>query len=461
MSKQFENGLFIFRRDFRIIDNNALNLLSQYCKNIYTIFIFTPEQVGSGNKFKSDNSVEFMIESLTDLANTISKQGGHLSFFYGHNDSVVQDCIKSLNIQLVSFNLDITPYAKERDAKIIKICEKMKTYVIYDYDYYLHEPGKILNVSGDSYKKFTPYYHAATKLKVQEPTKAKQLHLKKSDAHIPNKITLEQAMKKFTKINPDILVHGGRTNAIKQIKQASKNLKHYSSTHNTLTYSTSELSAYIKFGCLSIREVYKTFKSNHNFVRQLYWRDFYAQILDNYPQVLKRSMNPKYDKIRWQYNERWFKAWTTGTTGFPVIDAGMRQMNQTGYMHNRARLITASFLVKTLLINWRKGEQYYAQTLTDYDVANNNGNWLWVMGGGADSQPWFRIFNPWRQQEENDVNCEYIKQWIPELKDVPNKAIHNWNTEWNNYKDIDYPKPICDYTEQKEKALKMYKDALY
>jgi deoxyribodipyrimidine photo-lyase len=456
MNSKFENGLFIFRRDFRIIDNNGLNLLNERCKNIYTIFIFTPEQVGSGNKYKSDNSVQFMIESLQDLASQISKSGGHLYTFFGHNDKIVADCIKAWDINVVCFNLDITPYAKERDAKIIKLCEHLKTYVMYDYDYYLHQPGTIVNGSGQPYQKFTPYYETCLKKKVETPAKMRKLHLKKSDSHIPNKITLDEAMKKFVgNVNPDILVHGGRPDAIKTLKTALRTQTHYVKNHNDLDKQTTQLSSYIKFGCLSIREVYKALRSKTAIIRQLIWRDFYANILYSFPHVLGHAMKTKYNKIRWHYNEIWFKKWCKGETGFPVVDAGMRQLNATGYMHNRARLIVASFLTKTLLIDWKKGEEYFATKLTDYDVASNNGNWQWVASTGADSQPYFRIFNPWEQTKNCDPDCEYIKQWVPELKDVPVKDILNWETDYNNYKDIKYPKPIVDYKKQKDLALKM------
>ena len=455
MTTKFENGLFIFRRDFRIIDNNGLNLLNERCKNIYTIFIFTPEQVGSGNKYKSDNSVQFMIESLQDLASQISKAGGHLYTFFGHNDKVVEDCIKAWDINIVCFNLDITPYAKERDAKIIKLCEHLKTYVMYDYDYYLHQPGTILNGTGEPYQKFTPYYESCLKKKVEAPAKMRKLHLKKSDAHIPNKITLEQALTKFTKVNPDILVHGGRPDAIKTLKTALRTQTHYVKNHNDLDKQTTQLSAYIKFGCLSVREIYKALRSKTAIIRQIIWRDFYANILYSFPHVLGHALKTKYNKIHWHHNETWFKKWCQGDTGFPVVDAGMRQLNATGYMHNRARLIVASFLVKTLLIDWRKGEEYFATKLTDYDVASNNGNWQWVASTGADSQPYFRIFNPWEQAKNCDPDCEYIKQWVPELKDVPVKDILNWETTYTEYKDTKYPKPIVDYKKQKELALKM------
>ena len=462
MTTKFENGLFIFRRDLRIVDNNGLNLLNDKCKNIYTIFIFTPEQVGSNNKYKSDNSVQFMISSLEDLSYQISKVGGHLYTFYGNNDKIVADCIKAFNIDVVCFNLDITPYARERDEKIIKLCQHMKTYVMYDYDYYLCEPGSVVNGSGEPYQKYTPFYNTAKKIKVEKPAGKRKLHLKRNDAHVANKITLNEAVKKFVGIeNPHILVHGGRENAIKQIHIAAKNIKHYEQTRDELSKPTSQLSAYIKFGCVSIREVYYAFKTNHSFIRQLYWRDFYAGILYSFPRVLGHALKPKYDKIKWHHNERWFNAWCRGETGFPVVDAGMRQLNATGYMVNRARLIVASFLIKTLLIDWREGEKYFASKLTDYDVASNNGNWGWISSGGADSQPFFRIFNPSRQGENFDKDCIYIKKWVPELSSLEPKIIHNWETEWINHKDIKYPKPICDYSEQKERALKMYKQALY
>jgi len=456
MTNKFENGLFIFRRDLRIIDNNGLNLLNEKCKNIFTIFIFTPEQVGTGNKYKSDNAVQFMIESLQDLASQISKAGGHLYTFYGHNDKIVADCIKAFDINVVCFNLDITPYAKERDNKIIKLCEHMKTYVMYDYDYYLHEPGTIVNGSKEPYQKFTPFYQTCLKKKVESPAGPRKIHFKRSEAHIPGKISLEQAFKKFTKENPDILVHGGRPEAIKTLKTAVRTQTHYSKTHNELDKQTTQLSAYLKFGCISIREAYKALHGKRDIIRQLIWRDFYANILYSFPHVLGHAMKQKYNKVHWHHNTNWFKAWCDGETGYPVVDAGMRQLNETGYMHNRARLIVASFLTKTLLIDWRDGEEYFASKLTDYDPASNNGNWQWVASTGADSQPYFRIFNPWEQAKNFDPDCEYIKKWVPELADVPDKDILNWETEWNNFKDIKYYKPIVDYKKQKDIALKMF-----
>lgn len=299
MTDKLENGLFIFRRDLRIIDNNGLNLLSTYCKNVYTIFIFTPEQVGSGNKYKSDNAVQFMVQSLEDLASAIRAKGGHLYTFYGHNEKVVADCIKAWDINMVAFNLDITPYARERDDGIVKLCQRLDTFITYSFDYYLTNPGEVLNGSNEVYVKFTPFYNQAKTKKVEKPD-TKQIHFKSSEANVPNKISLDLAMRKFVgKENQDILVHGGRENALKQIKIASKNIKHYAQTRDELIKPTSQLSAYIKFGNISIREMYYTFKSNHSFIRQLYWRDFYGLVMYGYPRVLGHNLNPKYDKIRW------------------------------------------------------------------------------------------------------------------------------------------------------------------
>lgn len=453
-----ENGLFIFRRDFRTVDNKGLLLASSRCENLYTVFIFTPEQVSDTNKFKSNNAVQFMIESLQDLSADISKKGGHLYTFYGKNDSIIKQLIRTLDIEVVFFNMDYSPYAVKRDHSIVELCKKkdIGCAVEVAQDYYLLEPGTVLNGSGKVYQKFTPFYNSAHTKHVDPPNNKAITNLTKTTKQLPNTLSLETALHRFTTVNPDIMVKGGRLEAIVTLQKAIKTQSHYSRTHNELERETTQLSAAIKFGCLSIREMYKAFRNNTDLIRQLWWRDFYANILYAFPQVLGSALKPNYNKIRWHHNASWFKCWTKGTTGYPIVDAGMRQMNATGYMHNRARLIVASFLVKTLLISWEYGEKYFARTLTDYDPASNNGNWQWIAGSGADSQPYFRIFSPKEQNKNFDPDCEYIKQWIPELKDVPVKDIINWDTEHIKYKGIHYPKPICDFSKQKELALKMY-----
>lgn len=472
------HGLFIFRRDLRIVDNIGLTNAIQKCKHLLIIFIFTPEQITKSNEYRSLNCIQFMLESLLDLQKQLRHKNTDIYCFYGHNDSIIRSLIRECNINCVFFNADITPYAIERDESIRKICEEYHIPCELTNDYFLHQPGTIVNKTGKPYQKFTPYYHACLSIKHTIPKPLKVL----SNFHPITNSCAEicKHHKNFVKIidiwhkiigsheNPNLLVHGGRTNAILQLKKAAKNINGYSSNikgtsvkqHDMIAYPTSQLSAFIKFGCVSIREVYYNFSSNTDFIRQLYWREMYANVLYSFPYVLKKPIKENYAKLKWNYNERWFKAWTEGQTGFPIIDASMRYMNKTGYMHNRSRLIVSSFLVKTLLLNWKKGEKYFANTLVDYDVANNNGNWAWIMGGGIDSNPWFRIFSPWRQQEMYDPKCTFILEWIPELRGVPIEDIHHWDTEYSKYPDIKYIKPICNYVEQREKALDMYRQVV-
>jgi deoxyribodipyrimidine photo-lyase len=450
----FETGLFIFRRDLRIQDNLALNLAAKDCKKLYTIFIFTPEQISDKNKYKSDNSVQFMIESLAYLQSDIIKKGGSLNLFYGENNSIISKLIKKWKINAVFFNSDITPYSKKRDKSIETLCKKENIECITADDYYLYDSKNILSGSGEPYTKFTPYYNKVLPIKIPKPVILKSFPFEKSNE---GNITLPQAYFKFTDPNSNKLVTGGRENGIKIINGLSKFSK-YGTIRNDLDKETTLLSAYLKYGCISVREAYEKMKKvNKDLLRQLIWREFYAQILDNNPKVLGSAMKEKYNKIKWTKNAKLLNAWKKGQTGFPIVDAGMREMNTTGYMHNRARLITASFLIKTLLIDWEDGEKYFAQTLTDYDPASNNGNWQWVASTGADSQPYFRIFNPWSQSEKYDPKASYIKKWVPELRSVPAKDIHNWNTSFEKYKDVKYTNPIVNYEEQRQKALDMYK----
>ena len=454
MPELFENGLFIFRRDLRITDNNGLIALNSQCKNIYPVFIFTPEQI-ENNSYKSYPAVQFMMESLQDLEHKIEKMGGKLLLFYGKNDDIVAHLIQKLHINVVAFNTDCTPYAIKRDHSIQQLCASLSVKTLTTDDYYLQPLGSVLNQTEYTYQKFTPFYNAALQFRVAAPIGHRKIRFARSSLH---NITLSVAVARFVDYSPNVL-RGGRDAATKQIRIALRNTRDYGKTHNILIQPTSQLSAYIKFGCVSIREVYHIFHSNRDFIRQLYWRDFYANIAFAYPHVFGATMKPKYDKIRWTQNHGWFTKWCNGTTGFPIVDAGMRELNHTGYMHNRARLITMSFLCKTLMIDWRLGERYFASKLVDYDPASNNGNIQWVMGGGSDSNPYFRIFNPWLQTAEYDANCEYIRKWVPELRDVPIPDILRWNTEHPKYAGV-YKIPIVDYTEHKERALRLYRSAL-
>jgi deoxyribodipyrimidine photo-lyase len=450
------NSIFIFRRDFRIKDNTALNYCIENSKNIYPIFIFTPEQV-IDNTFKSDNAVQFMCESLKSL----KKKVKNLIYCKGNYIDVITDIVKKNNINSIYTNTDYTKYSIKREKDIQKLCNKLNIIFNYYHDIILYEPGTKLTISGSYYQKFTPFYNLCLKDNPKKPT------TKNSD-NIFKKCKTKYAIKnisKFYNYNNNLHVNGGRKEALKILKNI-KNFKTYEDTRNTLSIETTNLSAYLKFGCISIRECYDKFKKNfgkkHPLIRQLIWREFYYHLGYGFINRFGYSLKPHYDKINWNNNRTLFNKWKEGRTGYPVIDACMTQLNETGYMHNRGRLLVSSFLIKNLGIDWRWGEKYFAQSLVDYDVLVNNGNWQWTSGSGADSQPYFRVFNPWLQSERYDKDCEYIKYWLPNLENINSKHLHNWekyHTEYN-LKDIDYIKPIIDYKESKKKILNLYKKAL-
>ena len=451
-------GLFIFRRDFRLTDNTALLNASKKCEKIYTIFVFTPEQVTDKNRFKSDISIAFMIGALGELAKEIRKKGGQLVTLFGENDKVVEKCIDTWGIDLVYWNKDYTPYAKKRDASVEKLCKQKDVEVCISEDYYLNPPGTILTGGGTSYLKYTPYMNKSFAKGFRPPSSTRVNFLSRSTKKIKgNELSLKEAESNFVETNQELVETFKREKALEILKKAAQ-FKNYDQTRNDLELPTTRLSVPIKYGIVSIREVARAFKGNRALLRQLVWRDFYAQILNAEPKVLGNPLKEQYAKIKWIGSHAHFVKWCKGETGFPIVDAGMRELNETGYMHNRARLIVASFLIKTLLVDWQKGEKYFATKLVDYDPASNNGNWQWVASTGADSQPYFRIFNPWSQSKEHDPEASYIKQWVPELADVSPKCIHTWNEccEKEDCKGIKYPSPIVDYKEQREKALKMY-----
>ena len=446
----YNKSLFIFRRAFRLEDNTALIQALKNSKEVIPIFIFTPEQVDK-NKYKSNNAIQFMIESLIELDKELKKKKSNLNYFYDEID-ILDKIIKKENIDAIYVNMDYTKYSTDRDKKIEKICKKKNIDFKVFEDILLLDIGTI-RTNNNIYKKFTPYFKKA-KLK-----KIRNIQKNNYNNYFKKSISTFKNIKQFYKENNNISVRGGRSNALKILKNLLE-FKNYNTDRNLLSLQTTRLSAYNKFGCISIREVYHSLKkvlSNSNqLFTQLHWRDFYYNIAYFYPHVFKGAMKEKYNNLKWDNNTTYFNKWKKGETGYPIVDAGMREMNETGYMHNRARLITSNFLIKLLLIDWRKGEQYYATQLVDYDPSVNNGNWQWGAGSGADSQPYFRIFNPWLQSKKFDKECEYIKKWLPELKDVDNKDIHNWEINYKDYS-INYPKPIIDYKSQKEKSIVMYK----
>jgi len=452
-------SLFIFRRDLRLVDNIALIECYKESSKIIPIFIFTPEQI-TKNEYFSSNAFQFMLESLDELDKELkSKYNSQLHYFYGDNIKILNNIMKKDHFDAIFFNKDYTPYARDRDAKIESFCKDNNKKCYLHEDYLLLPIGHFLKKDGKAYEKYTPFKNNAKKLKVMKPNNYKLTNSKFHKIQFDVKNIFNLRSSNFS----ERYIHGGRINALKVFEHI-KDFKNYSETRNTLITPTTHLSAYIKFGCLSIREVYehihKLFGMNHGLIDQLYWREFYYYLAYYIPRVLEgKSLKEQYDKIEW--GNKYFEEWKNGLTGFPIVDAGMRELNSTGFMHNRARLITSGILIKILNCDWRLGEKYFATKLVDYDPSVNNGNWQWSSGSGADSQPYFRVMSPWKQGMDNDPDALYIKKWIPELKDIPAKDILNWDKSYSKYKDkIDYPCPIVDYNIMRKEIILIYKKGI-
>lgn len=471
MSNIYEKGVFIFHRDLRIVDNVGLAQALTECKKVYTCFIFTTEQVVH-NEYKSDAAVKFMIESLEELSKDIHSKGGKLMVMYGNHTDCVKHFAESTGANAIYYNKDYSPYAIERDGEVVEYCKKNSVKCIESSDYYLYEPGTIKTSGNKIYQKYTPFYERVNKIRIGSSVSITSRQYSKLSAggeDIPSskKITLASAKTKFISHSYECLGDcpiGGRDPAIIVLKSAVRRLDDYDDGRDVLIYKTSALSPYIKFGCVSIREVYHAFEKKYGissgFIRQLIWRDFFAHVLFGFPKVLgAKGFVEEYKNIQWRNSKSDFEKWKAGKTGFPLVDACMRELNATGYMHNRGRMVVATFLVKTLLLNWKLGEKYFAQKLRDYDVASNNGNWQSISSTGVDRKPYFRDMNPWIQSAKLDKDAEYIKTWVPELKDVEAKDIHKWDKMYSDdkYRDIKYIDPMVSYAEQKEKMLKLYR----
>jgi deoxyribodipyrimidine photo-lyase len=365
------------------------------------MFIFNPEQIfPKNNQYFSNNCVQFMIESLDDLDKNI-----HVNYYEGNDIDILEKLSSKYKIKSIAYNKDYSPFAIKRDSIIEEWAKKNEISIITEEDYTLYNMGTIQNNSNKPYQVFTPFYKKTLSLKVNkiQPLIVKRInvikHIKTFDKH------------KYYIPNDDIAVRGGREEALVRFK---KIMTDYSTFRDYPGLDkTTKLSAYIKFGCVSIREVFNNYKNVKELQRELIWREFYANILYYFPHVLGNSFKQKYDNVKWTNNKEWFKKWCQGKTGYVMVDAGMNQLNKSGWMHNRLRMITAMFLTKDLLIDWRWGEKYFATKLVDYDPASNNGGWQWSASTGTDSQPYFRIFNPELQLKRYDKDYEYIRTWIP------------------------------------------------
>ena len=451
-----KRALFIFRRDLRLEDNTGLLFALKNAKEVILSFIFSPEQINH-NTYRSDHCLQFMIESLEELEKTIRSKRGKLYLFWGEPEKIVAQCINSLDVDGVVVNRDYTPYSSERDQLIQATCEKHGALFHSFDDAILHPLDETLKSDGNPYTIFTPFFRNASRLEVQHPERNPYDH------YYSRSISFAKDDSLIKKILPKRFEQqrGGRGAAM-EILKSLPTFSNYSSLRDLPARDgTTHLSPHLKFTTCSPREIYyaiaRKLGPDSELIHSLYWRDFFISIAHHFPEVFKGAFKTKFKKMHWSRNKKTFNLWCEGRTGFPIVDAGMREMNQTGFMHNRVRMIVASFLVKDLHIDWRWGEKYFAQTLIDYDPAVNNGNWQWVASTGCDAQPYFRIFNPWTQGLKFDPECLYIKRWIPELDPLSPKEIHTWHVNKDRHKCDPYPTPCVDHSKEAKIALETYK----
>lgn len=426
--------LFWFRRDLRLKDNAGLYHALKSNKNVLPIFIFDKSILEKLSN-KKDKRVEFIHDALLKLNEQLHEIGSTLTIFHSTPSDVFQELIKQHNISAVYTNHDYEPYANERDEQV-KAFLKNHQIDFYTYkDQCIFEKSEVTKDDGKPYTVFTPYSRKWKSKLTEFYTKSypteKYFHnlyqctpkplitldtigFEKTDLEIPKKTIKKELIIKYKEQRDFPALHG-----------------------------TTLLSVHLRFGTVSIRELTRAALAlNETWLNELIWRDFYMMILHHFPHVAKSSFKPQYDRIVWRNNEAEFKAWCEGKTGYPIVDAGMRELNTTGFMHNRVRMIVASFLVKDLLIDWRWGEAYFAEKLLDFDLSANNGGWQWAAGSGCDAAPYFRVFNPTEQTKKFDPKLEYIKKWIPEL-----------NTN-------EYPLPIVEHSQARLRTLSAYKKAL-
>lgn len=454
-NKKFLKALFIFRRDLRLEDNTGLTFALENAQEVILCFIFSPEQIDH-NPYRSDHCLQFMIESLEGLESDIIAKGGKLYLFYEKPEKMVMELIKKEHVDVVVVNRDYTPYSIKRDQKIDAVCKKFGVFFYSFDDALLHPLDQTLKKNGKPYTVFTPFYRNAMRLDVNFPVTNRYKN------YYSGSIPFAIASSLYKKILPErpLPLSGGRSAALKILENMERFSYYESLKDFPSEQGTTHLSAHLKFTTCSPREVYwvisRQLGTSSALIRSLYWRDFFTSIGFYFPQVFSGAFHAKFDRLQWSHNEQMFRKWCEGKTGFPIVDAGMREMNQTGFMHNRVRMITASFLVKDLHINWRWGERYFAQTLIDYDPAINNGNWQWAASTGCDAQPYFRIFNPWTQAVKFDPNCFYIKKWIPDLASLPPEIIHKWHQEKHHSKCLSYPIPIVNHAKESKIALSLH-----
>lgn len=427
-------NVFWFRRDLRLDDNVGFYKALHGKFPVLPIFIYDSEILNGLPK--DDARVTFISETLQKMRNELREHGSSIALYHGKPEDVFQNIIQEFEVQNVIANRDYEPYAKQRDENLERLLEE-KNIGFYTFkDQVIFEKDEVVKTDGDPYIVYTPYMKVwKQKFKTDYDHKiyytSGYLDKLYQNSRLPNLSLSDIGFQKSKIQIPDFDV-------------TPTTIQDYEKKRDfPAEDATSHLSPHLRFGTVSIRKIIKkaTAEKNEVFWQELIWREFFIQILWHFPKTGNEAFKKKYDRIEWRNNEKEFEKWKEGKTGFPLVDAGMRQLNATGYMHNRARMLVASFLCKHLLIDWRWGEAYFAEKLLDYEMSSNVGNWQWAAGSGVDAAPYFRIFNPTTQIEKFDKNHKYIKKWIPEF-----------GTE-------KYPEKIVDHKEARERCLSVYKAA--
>jgi deoxyribodipyrimidine photo-lyase len=423
-------NVFWFRRDLRLNDNNALIQAAGSGLPVLPVFIFDSNI--TDDLTKDDSRITFILETLLSINNKLVEYGSSLLVLKGDPLNVWKTIIDSYDIYSVFINKDYEPYALQRDKSVEILLRDHGIKLFRFKDQVIFEEKEIVKSDGGPYTIFTPYRNRwLSEFKKKLPLPDFEI------AHVNN---LFYAENKF----PSPYNLGFKINAAKVKPYDLSVIKEYNKFRDYPALDkTSYLGPHLRFGTVSIRKIVdQAVKENQVFLSELIWREFFMQILFHFPEVVTENFNPKYDNIQWRNNEKEFARWCAGETGYPMVDAGMRQLNESGFMHNRVRMITAGFLCKHLLIDWRWGEAYFARKLHDYELSSNNGNWQWAAGTGCDAVPYFRVFNPSHQLQKFDANREYIKRWIPE-------ADSN-----------DYAKPIVDHDFARYRAISAYRSGM-
>jgi len=427
-------SIFWFRRDLRLHDNKALFHALQSEEKILPIFIFDIDILKKIPK--DDARISFIYSELKAMNMHLESFGTEIKMFHGNPKDVFRSLMKNYTIVKVFTNHDYEPYAIKRDLDIKEVVSSSKIDFQTYKDQVIFERNEITKKDGKPYVVYTPY--SKKWLEKYETNKP---------GNYPSEDFLDRLYKK-TKSETLTLSDIGfiETNIpIKNYIFNSRIINEYEETRNFPALdNTSKLGPHLRFGTVSVRQMVSRADAHENkiFLKELIWREFFMQILWHFPETHKNSFKSKYDRIIWRNNEKEFKKWCEGNTGYPMVDAGMRQLNKTGFMHNRVRMLVGSFLCKHLLIDWRWGEAYFAEKLHDYEMSSNVGNWQWVAGTGVDASPYFRIFNPTSQIQKFDKELKYIKKWVPD------------------FQEITYPSPMVDHKFARERCLKTYKDAL-